>query len=71
MISRRKPIGVGDGAIQCHSVNHGFLTKSPETEPRTHRQEPTSMKGNYKYIEYIVVFRQWVTLQFPGRMNGE
>ena len=71
MISSRKPIGVGDGTIRCHSVNHEFLTKSPETEPGTHRQGPTNMKNNYKYIEYIDVFRQWVNLQFPGRMNGE
>jgi hypothetical protein len=70
MISRRKPIG-GDDTMRCHSVNNEILTKSPETEPGTHRQGPTSMKGSYKYIEYIVVFRQRVTVQFPGRMNGE
>jgi len=51
MISRRKPIGIADGAIQFHSVNHEFLTKSLEIEHGTHRQEPTNMKGNYKYIE--------------------
>jgi len=71
MIRRRKPIGVGEGTVRCHSVNHEFLTKSPETELRTHRQGPTNMKSNYKYIEYLVVFRQWLTLQFPGRINGE
>jgi hypothetical protein len=69
MISRRKPIGIEDGTIRCQSVNHEFLTKSPETEPETHRQWPTTTKDNYRYIEYIVVFIQWVTLQFPVRMN--
>lgn len=71
MISKRKLVGKEDGANECHSVKHELLTKSSETEPGTHRQEPTNMKGNHKYIEYIVVFRQWVTLQFPGRMTGE
>jgi len=44
-ISRRKPIGVGDGTIRCHSVNHEFLTKSPETEPGIHRQGLTNTKA--------------------------
>jgi hypothetical protein len=49
MISRRTPIGIGDSTNRCHSVNREFLTKSPETEPGTHRQGPNNMKSNYKY----------------------
>jgi hypothetical protein len=69
--SRRKPIGVADGTLQCYAVHHEFRTKSPETELGAHRQELTDMKSKYKYIEYTVVFRQVLILQFPDRMNGE